>query len=189
MFPRRISLEELRSMSTRNRLLVALALVLALAACKGEKAKEEEFSFVVYPGSRYLPQVTDLMKQAHKILNPAQEPPPTAVYDTDAPVEQVAEFYAKSYGYNTVAPDATNNLSAAKPPAYFRSGDIATDVKAIVPIAEKMNLKIDASKAQGHYKAAEIAAKPNRPRVTVQRPYFDVSTSQTVERTLILMSR
>ena len=58
-----------------------------------------------------------------------------------------------------------------------------------MPIAEKMNLKIDASKAQGHYKAAEIAAKPNRPRVTVQRPYFDVSTSQTVERTLILMSR
>lgn len=176
-------------MSTRNRLLAALALVLALAACKGEKAKEEEFSFVIYPGSRYLAQVTDLMKQAHKVLNPAEEPPPTAVYDTDAPVEQVAEYYAKSYGYNTVAPDATNNLSAAKPPAYFRSGDIATDVKAIVPIAEKMNLKIDPSKAVGHYKAAEIAAKPNRPRVTVQRPYFDVSTSQTVDRTLILMSK
>lgn len=177
-------------MSTRNRLLVALALVLALAACKSEKAKEEEsFSFVVYPGSRYLPQVTDLMKQAHKVLNPAQDPPPTAVYDTDAPVEQVAEFYAKSYGYNNVAPDSTNNLSAAKPPAYFRSGDIGTDVKAIVPLADKMNLKIDTSKAQGHYKAAEIAAKPNRPRVTVQRPYFDVTSSQTVDRTLILMTR
>jgi len=177
-------------MSTRNRLLVALALVLALAACKGEKAKEEEsFSFVVYPGSRYLPQLTDLTKQAHKVMAPTEEPPPTAIYDTDAPVEQVAEFYAKSYGYNTVAPDQTNNLSAAKPPAYFRSGDIATDVRAVVPIAEKMSLKIDTSKASGKYKAAEIAAKPNRPRVTVQRPYFDVSTSQTVDRTLILMAR
>ena len=177
-------------MSTRNRLLVALALVLALAACKGEKAKEEEsFSFVVYPGSRYLPQLTDLTKQAHKVMAPTEEPPPTAIYDTDAPVEQVAEFYAKSYGYNTVAPDQTNNLSAAKPPAYFRSGDVATDVRAVVPIAEKMNLKIDTSKASGKYKAAEIAAKPNRPRVTVQRPYFDVSTSQMVDRTLILMAR
>lgn len=177
-------------MSTRNRWLVALALVLALAACKGEKAKEEEsFSFVVYPGSRYLPQVTDLMKQAHKIITPAEEPPPTAVYDTDAPMEQVAEFYAKSYGYNTVAPDATNNLNAAKPPAFFRTGDLATDVQAVVPIAQKMGLKVDTSKAVGKYKAAEIAAKPNRPRVTVQRPYFDVSTSQTVDRTIILMSR
>lgn len=177
-------------MSTRNRLLVALALVLALAACKGEKAKEDEqFSFVVYPGSRYLPQLTDTFKQAHKVLAPTEEPPPTAIYDTDAPVEQVAEFYAKSYGYNSVAPDATNNLSAAKPPAYFRGGDLATDAKAIVPVAEKMNMKVDVSKASGKYKAAEIAAKPNRPRVTVQRPYFDVSTSQTVDRTLILMAR
>ena len=176
-------------MSTRKRLLVALALVLALAACKGEKAKEDEFSFVVYPGSRYLPQLTDLIKQAHKVISPTEEPPPTAIYDTEAPVEQVAEFYAKSYGYKTVAPDATNNLSAAKPPAYFRSGDIATDVKAVVPVAEKMNLKIDTSKAVGKYKAAEISAKSSRPRVTVQRPYFDVSTSQTVDRTLILMSR
>ena len=58
-------------MSIRNRLLVALALVLALAACKDEKAKEEEsFSFVVYPGSRYLPQVTDLMKQASALDPP-----------------------------------------------------------------------------------------------------------------------
>ena len=177
-------------MSTRNRLLIALALVLALAACKGEKAKEEEtFSFVIYPGSRYLPQLSDTFKQAHKVLNPTQDPPPTAIYDTDAPVEQVAEYYAKSYGYNSVAPDATNNLSAAKPPAYFRSGDLASDARPIVPVAEKMGLKVDVTKANGKYKAAEIAAKPNRPRVTVQRPYFDVSTSQTVDRTLILMSR
>lgn len=177
-------------MTTRNRLLVALALILALAGCKGEKAKEDEsFSFVVYPGSRYMPQLTDLTKQAHKILNPAQEPPPTAIYDTDAPVEQVADFYAKSYGYDKVAPDQTNNLSAAKPPAFFRSGDLATDAKAVEPLAEKLSLKIDTSKASGKYKAAEISAKPNRPRVTVQRPYFDVTTSQTVDRTLILMSR
>jgi hypothetical protein len=41
----------------------------------------------------------------------------------------------------------------------------------------------------GAYRAAEIDPKPNRPRVTIQRPYFDASTSQTVDRTLIMMTR
>jgi hypothetical protein len=191
MFPRRILLEEATSMSSRNRLLAVLALVLiALAGCRGEKSNEPEaFSFVLYPGSRYLPQLTDLTKQAHKVISPTEEPPPTAIYDTEAPVEQVAEFYAKSYGYNTVAPDATNNLSAAKPPAFYRSGDLQTDVQQVLPVTAKMNLKVDPSKAVGKYKAAEIAPKSNRPRVTVQRPYFDVTTSQVVDRTLILMAR
>ena len=54
--------------------------------------------------------------------------PPIAIYDTDAPLDKVAEFYAQSYGYNKVAPDATNNLSSAKPPAYYRTGDLAKDV-------------------------------------------------------------
>lgn len=177
-------------MSKTLRLTAALAVLLAIAGCKGEKSSEPEvFSFVVYPGARYLNQLTDLTKQAHKVITPAEEPPPTAIYDTDAPIDQVAEFYAKSYGYDKVAPDATNNLSAAKPAAYFRSGDLGTDQKAIEPVLAKMNLHPDLTKAVGHYRAAEIAAKPNRPHVTVQRPYFDLSTSQTVDRTLILMSR
>jgi hypothetical protein len=52
-----------------------------------------------------------------------------------------------------------------------------------------MKLTTDVTKASGSYKAAEIAPRPNRPRVTVQRPYFDVTTSQVVDRTLILMTR
>ena len=104
-------------------------------------------------------------------------------------MERVAEYYAKAYGYNTVAPDATNNLSVSKPPAYYLTGDLATDAKGIATLVPKMNLKTDLSKAQGKYKAAEIDPKPNRPRVTVQRPYFDVTTSQVVDRTIILMAR
>ena len=50
-------------------------------------------------------------------------------------------------------------------------------------IADKMKLSFDATKAQGKYKAAEMEPKPNRPRVTIQRPYFDVTTSQVVDRT------
>ena len=180
-------------MSNHARFLLSslLALTVIFAACKGEEefAEPEAFSFVVYPGSKYLGQLTENTKQAHKVINPAQEPPPTAIYDTDAPLEQVADYYAKQYGYNEVAPDATNNLSAAKPQAYYRTGDLAADAKAIQPLLQKMNLPTDVTKAAGAYKAADIAPRPNRPRVTIQRPYFDVTTSQVVDRTLILMSR
>jgi len=180
------------SKTTRLLLLSALLVVAAiLAGCKGQEeyAEPEAFSFVVYPGARYLGQLTEITKQAHRTLNPGQEPPPIAIYDADVPVEKVAEFYAKEYGYAQVAPDATNNLSAAKPEAYYRAGDLATDARAIQPLMERMNVHADISKATGSYKAAEIAPRPNRPRVTVQRPYFDVTSSQVVDRTLILMSR
>jgi hypothetical protein len=171
--------------------LLAAALVALVAAGCGKEKKEgseEAFSFTIYPGSRPLAQLTDLWKRAHKVIKPNEDVPPIAIYDTDAPMDKVAEFYAQSYGYNKVAPDATNNLSSAKPPAYYRTGDLAGDVKAIVPVTDKLGVKVDVSKAVGTYRAAEIDPKSNRPRVTVQRPYFDVSTSQTVDRTLILMS-
>jgi len=179
-------------MSKTLRSLAALTLVLlAVSGCKHEKngGEPEAFAFTVYPGSRYLSEITKLTMQAHTVVTPGSEPPPTAIYDTDAPLEKVAEFYAKSYGYGSVAPDATNNLSSAKPAAYYRSGDIGADLKAIQPILTKMNLHPDESKAVGHYKGAEIASKPNRPRVTLQRPYFDITTSQVVDRTIILMAK
>lgn len=178
---------------SRKTLVLLSALLLLCAffiACKGEEelAEPEAFSFVVYPGSRYLGQLTEAIKQAHKTMNPQGEPPPTAIYDIDAPVEQVAEYYAKQYGYNAIAPNPPATPENA-PPAYYRTGDINADVKVIEPIAQKMNLQIDMSKATGSYKAADLAARPNRPRVTIQRPYFDVTTSQVVDRTLILMAR
>jgi hypothetical protein len=177
---------------TARLLLSALVVAAALfTACKGEEeyAEPEAFSFVVYPGSRYLGQLTETTKNAHKVVNPSGDPPPTAIYDTDAPVETVADYYVKQYGYKSIAQDSTNNLSAAKPQAYWRNGDLATDTKGIEGLLKQMNLPTDVSKANGAYRAVEIAPRPNRPRVTVQRPYFDVTTSQVVDRTLILMSR
>jgi len=182
-------------MKTLSRWMLALMAVVALATIVAGCSREDDtdeveaFSFVVYPGSRYLAQLTELTKQAHKAIKPSEEPPPVAIYDTDASVEDVATFYAKSYGYPNIAPDATNNLSSAKPPAYWRSGDLATDNATAAPLLEKLNVKADLSKAQGAYRAVEIAPKPNRPRVTIQRPYFDVTTSTVVNRTLILMAR
>jgi hypothetical protein len=171
--------------------VLLLILPVLVTGCKKEEpvAASDPFHFVVYPGSRYLGQLTEMTKQAHRTMNPGQEPPATAIYDTDAPVEQVAEFFAKEYGYKEVAPDATNDLSAAKPAAYYRTGDLATDVKGIQDLLAKMNIQTDVTKATGTYRAADIAPLPNRPRVTIQRPYFDVTTSQVVDRTLILMAR
>jgi hypothetical protein len=177
---------------TKHSLLSALLILTAIfAGCKGreEFAEPEAFSFVVYPGSRYLGQLTETTKNAHRIVAPGQEPPPTAIYDTDAPVEQVAEYYRKEYGYKEIAPDMTNNLSAAKPPAYYRTGDLAADTQAVETMLKQMNLTTDVSKATGSYRAVDFLPRPNRPRVTVQRPYFDVTTSQVVDKTLILMSR
>ena len=77
-----------------------LAIVLIAAAafigCSKEKPASEgtTFAFFVYPGAKYLSQLTDLFKQAHKVIKPAEEPPATAVYDTDAPLEDVANYYA-----------------------------------------------------------------------------------------------
>src|SRR5918996_6099472 len=95
-------------------LLVTTAICAALAGCRKEQEEPDEvdtFSFVVYPGAHYLAQLTDLTKQAHKTLNPnSPEAPPTALYDSEASVDDVANFYAKSYQYGQVAPDLTNNL-------------------------------------------------------------------------------
>jgi hypothetical protein len=176
---------------TRALALASIA-VLALAGCKNEKAQQpaepQSFTFTQYPGAVYQSQLSELVKRANTVIHPDQTPPPVAIYDTDAPVDAVAEYYSKEYGYGRVAPDATNNLSVAKPPAYFRNGDLQTDVKAITGLLQQLKVNTDISKAQGKYRAAEIEAKMNRPHVTIQRPYFDVLKSQVIDRTMILMS-
>lgn len=166
-----------------------MVLALVLAACNGEQAvpEEEPFSFVIYPGARYLGQVTETTKQAFRIVKPGEEPPPMAIYDTEAPVEEVAEYYAKQYGYQ-LAPEGAV-AGETKPPAAWRTGELAADVQAIEPIIQQLGLQTDVSKASGTYRAADLEPLPHRPRVTIQRPYFDVTTSQVVDRTLILMSR
>ena len=168
--------------------VLVLVLIAVAAGCtkEDESNEPETFSFIVYPGSRYLGKVTETMRQAHKLLKPNEAPPPIAVYDTDAPIEEVATFYAKAYGYGNVSPD---NLSSKPPAAYYRGGDLAADAKSIAPLLPKLGLNTDVSKAQGTYKAAEISRKPNRPQVTVQRPYFDVTTSQVGNKTIILMQQ
>lgn len=176
-------------MSRHSRILVTviLAVVMLFSCRRDEKSTEPDvFRFVFYPGARYLGQLTETTKRAHTVADPSATVPATAIYDTDAPLEQVAQYYAKEYGYGEVIEPPARNAPLN---ARWRSGDLAKDVQSIAPLLQQMNLPTDVTKAQGPYRAAEIAAKKNRPRVTIQRPYFDVLTSQVVDRTLILMSQ
>src|SRR5882672_8294493 len=97
---------------------ILMVLMATLPGCRSEKKIAAEapatFTFTVYPGSRYLAQLTELTKRAVVVTKPNEAPPPIAIYDTDAPLDAVANFYADAYGYAKVAGDSTNNLSAAK---------------------------------------------------------------------------
>src|SRR6266849_6246024 len=146
---------------------ILMVLMATLPGCRREKKSVVEepatFTFTVYPGSRYLAQLTELTKRAVTVTKPKETPPPIAVYDTDAPLDAVAKFYADSYGYAKIAVDATNNLSVAKPPAYYRNGDLAVDIKNVEGVLKQLNVPVDISKAHGKYRAVEIEPKMNRP--------------------------
>lgn len=170
--------------------LTIVSMLLPLAACKKKEAAESTnggaVTFAVYPGAHYLPDLTDLFKRAAPVVNPNAAVPPQVLYDTDAPLEQVAEFYAKNNGIPKVWPDSTGDFNSVQPPAYYRSGDLHEDFVGIEPVLKKMNMNVDASKAQGKYRGAHISGN-GHPRVTLSRPYFDIVHQQVVDRTLIIM--
>src|SRR5712691_4056397 len=64
---------QFRMMKVSRLLLVAALFALSaliVAGCGKEKKEndQESFAFVTYPGSRYLAQLTDLWKQAHRVI-------------------------------------------------------------------------------------------------------------------------
>lgn len=147
------------------------------------------YNFQVYPGSTFLEKQTEQLRKAHFVTQPsATEAPPMAIYDTEASLDQVASFYAEKYGYK-LAENATNNFSPARPEAYYTSGDLAKDVQQIKSVLDKLGAQTDLSKSRGGYRGAHINPSENMPRVTLQRPYFDLINSQVVDRTLIVMVR
>ncbi len=181
-----IALEEF---TLRKTLLAVLFLSMAtFIACSSEEEipEAQAFRFVVYPGARYLGELTEATKRAHKVINPGQEPPPTAIYDSDAPLDTVIAFYAKEYGYTEMPANSADTPAGTY---HWRDGDLQTDVKSIEELLKQMNMPTDVTKAVGKYRATYLPPKPGLPRVTIQRPYFDSITSQVVDRTLVLMTR
>ncbi len=181
-----------------RRVLIVVAALLIAAGCREEKLEPMEageaagvqakaYNFVVYPGARFLEQHTDVMRRSHFVLNPnAADAPPMAVYESDAPVEEVAKFYADKYGYS-LAENAGAD-PAAKPKAYFTSGDLSESL-AIKPITEKLGMKLKFENLSGPWRGAHISPRVDMPRVTLQRPYFDYVNDGVIDKTLILMVR
>jgi len=183
-----------------NKTLAALSLLLLLVSCGGEKARPlseyestdvqaKAFNFQVYPGAKFLEGQTDILRRAHFVMQPdTKDAPHLAVYETESPLEEVARFYAEKYGYQ-LAENEANDFKTIKPSAYYLAGDLAADAQAIAPVVAKLNTGTDISKAAGAYRGAYFEAQVSLPRVNLQRPYFDITSSQVVDRTLIVMVR
>ncbi len=157
---------------------------------EGESAdlSAQAYDFQIYPGSLFDSDLTDLYRKAHFVLNPkATSAPPMAVYLSEDPLEEVAQWYAKKYGYSRVAENEVANFSSVPPRAYYTTGDLGEATRQIVPILEKLNLDADVSAVQGTFRGATISPTGNFPRVTLQRPYYDPIQKKTIDRTFILM--
>lgn len=180
---------------------VAIAMALVLFGCAGEdlepldalesaELQARTYNFQVHPGSRFLEKQTEVLRRAHFVMQPeAVEAPPMAMYESDAPLEEVARWYAEQYGYPEVAADDVNDFSSVKPQAYYTTGDLGADAAGIAPIVEKLGLRLSLGRISGTWRGAHVSAKENLPRVSLQRPYLDVVNDRVVDKTLILMVR
>ena len=148
------------------------------------------WNFQVFPGAKFLPANTEVMRRAHFLLNPgAVEAPPLALYAVDASLDDVAQFYATKYGWERIA-EAPAAADAATPaPAYFTSGDLGTSFAEVLPLLDQLDIRPAKRTAEGAWRGAHIDASGNMPRVSLQRPWVDVTTGETVDSTLILLVR
>jgi hypothetical protein len=109
------------------------------------------------------------------------------ILDTEAPIEEVAEWYAQLYGVGRVAEDQVNDFSPITPRAYLLDGDLQADFRRIEPLLEQLGVDTGIEGVEGSYRGAHITAVWGRPRVTLQRPYVDPTRGEVVDRTMILL--
>lgn len=161
-----------------------------LDAFESAELQARMYNFQVYPGARFLEKQTEVLRRAHFVIEPdAVEAPPMAMYETDAPLEEVARWYAEQYGYAEVAEDEVNDFSSVKPQAYYTGGELGPDAAAIAPIVEKLGLRLTPQRISGPWRGTHISPREDRPRVSLQRPYLDVVNDRAVDKTLIVMVR
>lgn len=177
------------------RAFLTVALIVTACAEEPEKVPLAEwevadlqaarYDFRAFPGAVHLEHQTSLLQRAHFILNPdATEAPPTLVLEADAPLEQVAKWYAETNGYATIAESPSEGAAA-----YYRSGDLREDALAAKPLFQALSIEADVDGARGRYRAAHISPTTRLPRVTLQRPWFDALNGRVVDSTLIVMVR
>lgn len=182
--------------------VVAITLAVLVSACRQEPALEQlppseaaairaqAWDFHVYPGATELGGQEDLLRRAALALDPARkEPPALGMWDTDAPLETVAEFYTGKYRYGPIAPTNAPLADGSNPVAWWGEGNLAEDAARTRPVLEKLGMKSDVSAAVGTYRSVTMRGNNGLPRVSIQRPYFDLIGGKVVDRTLVLLVR
>ncbi len=164
-------------------LLFILLLALFTTGCE----QQNDLHFPVYPGAVQRPRIARIFVNAHEILN--RDDPreiDLMVLDSAASVEEVAEWYAKLYGFE-VSQDQVNDFSPMPPRAYLLEGNLRNDFEGIKPLLAKMGIEPEVQGVEGMYQGAHVDAVYGRPRVSIQRPYVDPVREKLVDRTLILL--
>ncbi|MBW3671346.1 MAG: YfhO family protein [Acidobacteria bacterium] len=169
-------------------LLAPMVLVLLVVGCgQSDRAGDAEH-FPAYPQAREREEMTKLFKRAHDLMNtPESKDLEVMIFDTSAPVEDVAHWYAHRYALGEVAEDAINDFSAVTPRAYLLTGDLENDFRRIEPLLNRLDVDTDIEGIDRPYEGAHVNAVYGRPRVTLQRPYVDPIRGVVVDRTLILL--
>lgn len=183
------------------RKMLCCALVVAAIGCKKESERPvadyevadlqaRAYNFQVFPGSTFLKEQTEILRRGSlKMHTHLTEAPPMAIYESGASIDEVAEFYRQKYEYQRIAENEVNSFSAAKPNAYFSTGDLRADLESIRPLIDELKLEVEYEKAVGTYRTAYLAPKPGMPRVTLQRPFFDLVRNEVVDKTQIVLVR
>ena len=166
------------------------ALVAAcLAGCRSEPVRvssyewidpaAEKAPFPVFPGSTVLADQTDLVRRARVLMLPKGVPAPRLiVFDTDAPIDEVAAWFAERHASPEGTPAAVRRVA----------GDLAADETALAPILAKLGHKYTPGVGRGACVSAEIAGGGGRPSVSLRRPWRDFVHDRVVDRTLIMIS-
>lgn len=155
---------------------------------EARKLEHQLWEFQIYPGARYLEELTEAYKRAHFLMNPEDdEAPRMAVYESEDSIDQVGAFYADKYGYGRVEPNAVNDFKPFAPPAYFSEGSLEESTRQILPMLEALELSTSIEGVEGEFRSAHIEGIDRYPRVTLQSPWYDVIDAEVRETTMILM--
>ena len=173
----------------RGRSIPGFALILLLASACGQERLEKVEEYVsqdpwaelAYPGAEQRVEQEDLLRKAHFLANPsADSAPHVEAYSTPDPLNEVAAFYARKYGYGVLPEDPTA-------PAHLGSGDFADMRQSIEQIAAKLVETPDLEALKGPYRTAYFRGTGMLPRISLQRPYFDLTRGELIDQTVIVM--
>lgn len=132
----------------------------------------------LFDGATPLPAQTDLMRRARAVIRggaPADEGR-LVLLETEAPVDEVAAYYATALGTDGVAAKVTRT-----------AGDFGADEASLTPVLERLGVAFTRG-AKGSYASAVIEGAPGMPHVSLQRPYRDFVGDRIVDRTLVIVS-